>query len=417
MLILIFVWGAFVWLLLSVVLVVLLRGNLLLACWREWVLACPVVIVESDDWGVGPPSDGEMLTHIATALAEIRDETGHPAVMTLGVVLGAPDGGAILASACQTYVRRTLVEPEYAPIVRAMRAGCESGVFSLQRHGLEHCWPDSLLARARQVEASALRAWLAAPEARTETLPSFLQSRWVATDRLPSSPLPVEAVEDAIRQESALFASIFGTVPGVAVPNTFVWDGSVEAAWAANGVTCVVTPGTRYPGRDADGKLMPPVGIIWNGRLADSGLIYVVRDDYFEPIQGHRAEGVWRAVAGKTHLGRPTLLETHRESFIGPAPGRDAAVAELARALRGVRDQFPNVRFMNTENLAKALADPGSLLREKSHLRRGLVYVRRLMASPGLSRLMKVTGLVAVLWLAEQVLAGVTGDRSVASPA
>lgn len=398
------------WLGLAVALVMALRGGVVLSLLREPVLACPVVIVESDDWGPGPASDARILHSIAACLTAIRDETGHPAVMTLGVVLGSPDGAGILASGCQGYQRHTLAEPAYARIVEAMGQGCESGVFALQRHGLEHCWPASLLAQARADEA--LQRWLADPLARSEALPSALQSRWVDTSTLPSQALPPGAVAHAVAAEAALFLEVFGCAPTVAVPNTFVWDEAVEAAWAATGVRCVVTPGKRYGGRDAQGRLLPPQGIIRNGQRSPGGMTYVVRDDYFEPIRGHRGEDVWAAVARKTAQGRPTLLETHRESFIvDPARGQ-AAVAELARALQGVVARHPEVRFLTTAALAEALADPASPLMEQRLGRRWRRGLARLRGEPGLARLLKYSGLGALLWLAEASLATVTGAPS-----
>ena len=189
-----------------------------------------MVIVESDDWGPGPASDALMLRRIAALLADIRDRDGRPALMTLGVVLGKPDGAAILADDCQRYHRRLLDEEAYAPIVKAMREGCARGVFALQRHGLEHCWPDSLLDRARH--DAVVRAWLAEPEARSEALPSALQSRWADAAVLPSRALLDAEVEAAVKEEGEIFQRIFGARPAGAVPNTFVWNDTVERAWA-----------------------------------------------------------------------------------------------------------------------------------------------------------------------------------------
>lgn len=389
------------------------QASILRALWREPVLARPVLIVESDDWGPGPATDAAMLDRLHHLLAGHRDAEGRPAVMTLGVVLGKPDGAAILASDCQDYRRSTLLEARYAPIVDAMRAGCTAGVFALQRHGLEHCWPPSLLMRAREDEA--LRRWLADPAARSETLPSALQSRWTETSTLPSRPLPAQAVAAAVSEEQALFACLFGQAPAVAVPNTFVWDDVVERAWADTGVRCVVTCGRQFEGRAADGGLKPPTRTLRNGEHGVGGVCYVVRDAYFEPIRGHRAEQVWQAVAQRSAVGRPTLLETHRESFIEPASA-EAALAELGRALGGVLARHPDVCFISTEQLAKAFDDPQHALRQRGPALRAATFLRRMRAEPALSRPLKLCGLYFLLPLAARLAAAVTpaaaGSRS-----
>lgn len=398
-----------VWLVAALGLLFLLHGRTLLALWREPMLARPVVIVESDDWGVGPQSDAQMLERIADLLASISDGAGHPAVMTLGVVLGQADGAAILASGCARYSRITLLEPRYASIVAAMRSGCDRGVFALQRHGLEHFWPASLLARAREDET--LRRWLADAERRSESLPSSLQSRWVDTSSLPSRSLPVEEIETAVGEEAALFRQVFGEAPAVAVPNTFVWSDAVERAWVASGVTCIVTPGRRLEGRDAAGTLLPPTRTLRNGERSLAGPIYVVRDDYFEPIRGHRAERVWQAVAMKAGLGRPTLLETHRESFVATPGGAQQALDELARALQGVLQRHPDVCFLSTAELARHLSDPASPLRLRCPACRAHVFLRRVQREAALARLLKASGLEGVLWLAERLMNCVTHGR------
>lgn len=399
----------FAWVLAAAGLLVVSHGRTLVALWREPVLAHPVVIVESDDWGTGPPSDAERLRRIADRLAVIRDVAGHPAVMTLGVVSGEPDGPAILASGLDRYHRRTLDAPEFAPIVDAIRAGCAAGVFALQRHGLEHCWPSSLLRRAR--EDATLQGWLADPAARSEALPSPLQSRWVDASALPSQPLPKAEIEAAVAEEAALLLRVFGEAPSIAVPNTFVWNDDVERAWAATGVTCIVTPGRRLEGRDAAGGLQPATRRIRNGERTASGAVQVVRDDYFEPIRGHRAELVWQAVAAKARLGRPALLETHRESFIA-APGvAETSLGELERALCGVRERWSDVRFMSTIALARHLADPASPLLERATCARIAPWLQRILCEVELQRLLKFSGLRMLVAVALRVSRRVTHGR------
>lgn len=382
------------------------HARTLRALWREPMLAQPVLIVESDDWGPGPESDAAMLRRIADLLGSIQDADGRPAVMTLGVVLGSPDGPAILADDCARYHRRSLEEQDYSAIVKVMRDGCAAGIFSLQRHGLEHCWPDSLLARARADEA--VRAWLADPATRSEALPSELQSRWVDAGALPSRALSEAAIIETVCEERDVYCHLFGSAPVVAVPNTFVWTDAVERAWAATGVSVVVTCGRRYEGRAADGGLAPATREIRNGERGADGVLYVVRDAYFEPMRGHRAEQAWRALSEHAALGRPTLLETHRENFVSSPECAEGALRELERALSGARSRHADIHFISTADLAMELSkgDSGLLLHGAGA--RTLVFLRRLRATQSLSRGLKLCGLYHVLPPVERLLARVT---------
>lgn len=408
------------WFCVAALLLVALHGGALAAAWREPVLTWPVLIVESDDWGPGPEEDATALREIAATLGDVRDKVGRSAVMTLGVVGAVPDAGAIRVSGFSRYFRRSLAEPEFASVVAAMRAGCREGVFALQRHGFEHFWPASVLTRlgagARVSDDSplttALVRWLDDGGLRSETLPPALQSRWVDCARLPSSPLDPMAIEQAVREECKLLQQVFGDVPDVAVPNTFVWDDRVERAWAANGVHVVVTPGCRYEGRDADGKLLPPSRRMRNGEAGEGGIVYVVRDAYFEPLRGHRAEDVLAALERKSAEGRPLLVETHRENFIGEPSMRELALAELGRALRMALASRPDLCFLTTSELAEVLKDASSPLRERRWHRLLLAWCGRARREPGAARLLKYSGLGGLLGAVRYLLGSVTYRRS-----
>lgn len=390
------------------------HGRTLAAVWREPVLAQPVLIVESDDWGPGPEDDAVVLREIAATLSSVRDSSGRPAMMTLGVVGGVPDADAIRVSGFSHYSRRSLAEPDFAPVVAAMRDGCRAGVFALQRHGLEHFWPASLLARLRAGaggDSEFLSRWLDGGVLRSEALPSPLQSRWVDCTRLPSIPLDPAAVEQAVREELDLLQRVFECAPDVAVPNTFVWNDGIERAWAAHGVRVVVTPGWRYEGRDAAGRLCPPTRRIRNGETGSGDITYVVRDVYFEPLRGHRAEDVIAALMRKDAEGRPLLLETHRENFIGEPAARAAALIELGRALRMALAFRPDTRFMTTAELAEALRNAATPLRERRR-RRFAAWCARVSSEPDIGRLLKYSGLGAVLGATRYLLRDVTYRRS-----
>jgi len=404
------------WFAASVGLLAVLHWRTLLATWREPVLACPVLIVESDDWGPGPSEDAAALQELARVLESLRDDGGRCAVMTLGVVSAVPDGQGILAGGCSTYLRRTLADSAFTAIREAMQAGVERGVFAPQWHGLEHFWPESLMAclgeRADPAQRQALRDGLHADCPRSEDLPPALQSRWVDAARLPSSALTPSAVALAVREEAAVLRYVFGAGPEVAVPNTFVWDDVVERAWAACGVSCVVTPGCRYEGRDGTGGLASATRRIRNGDRGQGDVCYVVRDVYFEPLRGHRAERVWQALEERTAQGRATLIETHRSNFIGPAEVRNAVVGELERALRGSLTGHHDLRFMSTVELAQILRDAESPFRERDLRRRVVAWLRRVAAAAGPARILKITGLGSVIRKAGNFLGGVNFRRS-----
>jgi len=370
----------------------------LLGLWREPVLRHPVLIVESDDWGPGPPEQAQRLVALRALLGRFRDRTGRAPVMTLGVVLAVPERPWKGAAATGGYRRRTLADERDRALRTAMLEGAREGVFDLQLHGLEHFWPPALLAAA--ATDAGVRAWLADPEERmTEALPPALQSRWTDGSVLPSRPLESAALERAAREEADLFADILARSPEVAVPPTFVWDERVERAWAQAGVGVVVTPGRRYRGRDSAGALVPEGPPIRNGDRGARGVRYVVRDAYFEPMLGHDAEVALEALERRARSGRPTLLETHRANFVGDPALADRALAELERLLSTALERYPDLRFLSTAELARALEARAPELVERALGRRLNVWLERLAEIGRLRKLAWCTGLIAPAWL------------------
>lgn len=380
--------GVITWLVLVSVLLLAWMGHLL-ALWREPVFKAPILIVESDDWGAGPLAQAEALAALAACLGLHHDADGRPACMTLALILAIPKP--------EMAGQATLADSAQLPILNAIQNGQAQGVFALQLHGMMHFWPDTVQTAARV--QPQVRVWLATPDL-SERLPSHLQSRWTDASVLPSRPHDRCAVEQAVADEIALYAELFGAPPEVVVPPTFVWTEDVETAWAGAGVRVVITPGHRLTRRDANGR---PAGVdraMLNGERGVAGVRYLVRDDYFEPIFGHRPEQALAALANKTALGRPCLLETHRWNFLAETGGEPAAALAALDALYvGARRDFPGLRFASSAELGHAIETSDPAWIELSRRRRITIWLRRVAHLPHFGKAARLTGLLPLLTL------------------
>lgn len=397
-----------VWLLAATLLVLWRHGTTLKALWSEPMLRHPVLIFESDDWGPDATTHAQCLQRLADTLNRYKDAQGRPAVMTLGMILAIPDRQRMREQG-GGYAVSSLADPRYAALREVIEQGVARGVFSLQLHGKEHYWPPSLMKVAKADEAVA--AWLYGEHPRTEALPAYLQSRWIDASTLPTRALEDDDIEAAAEEEIALFAHIFGQPPTVVVPPTFVWTAAVERAWAKGGVRVLVTPGRRFEGRDERGGVIAGDVMHRNGMRGPDRLMYIVRDDYFEPARGHRAEQAWAALQLKTQCGRPTLLETHRYNYADHAAVAERSYTELARALEGALRIYPNLRFLSTECLTTVLMDGKEDWIESRRGARFQTWCRRLRQEPRAWRLVRYTGLGWVFWLLQRA-AGPTKNEN-----
>ena len=383
------------------------------ALWREPVMRQPILILESDDWGPGPDSHALALQTLADLLMRFSDSQGRHPVMTLGIVLAVPDTERIKQDKYEQYHALPLSSPQCAAVLDAMRRGISAGVFAPQLHGMEHYWPASLMSAVRTHEE--IREWLeqdGLPS--TENLPSHLQSRWIDVSRLPSRPIPKHLIRDAVQAEVEAYAGLFGAPPDVVVPPTFVWNNTVERAWAKEGVRFIVTPGIRHEARDYQGKLRSEGHIILNGEHGRGGIEYIVRNDYFEPASGHQAQQAVSAIAHKTVLGRPVLLETHRHNYIGDADMVQASLAELEKLLADALATFPNLRFSSTAELAQYMSVRHPDWVEERVTARLHAWLARIQEIPRFAKLARISGLAAPLW-ALSLLARPSAGTSTAS--
>jgi hypothetical protein len=369
----------------------LAHGGVLRAIWREPVFRVPVLVLESDDWGAGPAEQSIALDRLRDLLLEFRDETGRPAMMTLGVVLQTADRNAMRSSHNAGHVALGLDESRLAAVLDAIRRGEASGVFAPQLHGLAHYWEASLVGEAG--DTPAVKEWLeGAGPGWTEELPAAMQSRWIDARTLPSRALPPAEIASAIAAEVIFWQRIFTSPPAVAVPTTFIWNETVEKAYAEAGVRALMTPGVRFIARDEAGQPMRSGPPLLNGERGCGNIMYLVRDVYFEPVLGHTAERLPRELADRAKLGRPALVETHRFNFCGPR-ANEAAFAILSEGLRLVRERMPNVRFMSSAELARAIEVGDSSWLERRFLRRCAIWARRALCLPGFGRAARAFGL------------------------
>ncbi|MGB5339052.1 MAG: glycosyl hydrolase [Gammaproteobacteria bacterium] len=377
------------WLLGSGVMIFLYARREIIANWQEPVLRRPVLIIESDDWGPGPASQAGILADISRLLENFPDSEGRQPVMTLGMVLATADGAMIKAEG--GYQRQMISPLTHGPLLNAISNGTAKGVFDVQLHGMEHFWPPALMA-ASESDAS-VRTWLdRAPDASTEELPAPLQSRWVDASVLPARTLNDMAVRQAVKEEVAGFQTIFGCTPGVVVPPTFVWSAVVEQAWAAAGIDVIVTPGRRYETRDESGKPADAGNPVHNGLVGENGIVYMVRDVYFEPSLGHTAAQAQDALAQKVELGQPALFETHRFNFLGSDEQKDQSLEQIKSLLQGALIAWPSLAFLSTRKLASILKNRDPEWVELGLRRRLHVWIRRLGEFPRLRKLAWLTG-------------------------
>jgi hypothetical protein len=116
--------------------------------WQDQKLSSPVVVIESDDWGVrnwnrdqyGRITDAEhanAVRQLADVLRRHHDSVGRPAVLSAFVIVGEADLPAILADTTGGYHWRPIDQTSPAQVA-ALKQAERDGVFAIHYHGRDH---------------------------------------------------------------------------------------------------------------------------------------------------------------------------------------------------------------------------------------------------------------------------------------
>lgn len=317
------------------------RGRLLAATWREPYVGDAVVVIESDDWGPGPAAHALALDQLLALLACHRDGIGRPAILTANLVMAVPDPEAIVASGYTQYRRRFL--DDFPEVATALRAGRAAATLCPQLHGLDHLYPEGLLARARAGDAE-LRAWFAVGGLDWERLPSPLQGHYVDGSQLPTRSVAAPVQSALVAGGVEAFTRFWGEGPTSAVAPCYLWDDTTERAWAAAGVRYIQTAGYRCTGRGADGRYLQDPPWLVPGNRSPAGPRYLVRNVMYEPRDGRGEESAWAEVVQRVAEAQPAVISTHRYNYTGEQA--EAARAGLGHLLARGRRRYPRLRFL-----------------------------------------------------------------------
>jgi hypothetical protein len=375
------------------------RGRL----WAGFRCEEPLVVLESDDWGLrrrpaaeevarwGTPSGwadehgetAEDLDRLTRLLAGHTDPDGRTAALTMNVIAANPDREAIEAGGFEAYVDRPVDETLPAEVRGRLRAGVAAGQLSLQLHGRAHFNVERWLADLRSGEPGARELFTAGVDG---GLSLTREHGW----RYHSELLDWTAGTHRSTAELVAWLSpavdtverLGGVRPRSAVAPHYVLSDEAEAAWAELGLEFVQSAERQLRPGHADAK------VSYLGQPGRDGLVHLTRTARFDPRPGRQGHHVADAAAALRRCfdqGLPAVVDTHRINFTGPWAAR--AVDELDELL-AVADEG-GARYLTTPELGEAVRDDGSFVDAVTGAGRRLTPVgsmARAVTRPVLSR-------------------------------
>ena len=366
------------WVLAGVGIIVVYRRQLAPA-WSAPRAATPVVVIESDDWGLdyepphfvmpSPTVDTRQaagVARLARTLAGQKDAAGRPAIAGAFIVVHQADSAAIAADPNFAY-HSLPIDRSMPQTVAALKQAAQQGVLNLVYHGRDHrdvgLWCQKI---RRVVELSKEQGRSFDPEA----VRTFQPRDPIEHDRINAEyfdsrtgyleDLDYAAVEAKVTEGLAEFERIFGRRPVSTVPPRYLWGSAAEKALAADGIRYlhgVNKQGGRFAG--ADDVWSRPFGV-----KLDSGLIGIPRNTDVEVRPDNSLPDMATILAEADTAaasGQPIVICAHACNFATDGPELGEKMCDfLAQVLTNLRQRFPGLRYLSAEE-AGTLAQTGEV--------------------------------------------------------
>lgn len=342
----------------------------------HWRCAEPVIVLESDDWGLerrscaallsryGQPGawaeemseTADDLSRLYAALESYRDPSGRPACFVANFVTGRADDARIAGAGFAAYYDLPLAQAAPGDVIAAWRAGMARRVFYPQYHGRAHFWPGGWLADLRADTPGARRLF----EAGCAGGLSLLQNDgWrYHSEYLDWQTGQQPDLAEWLRGGLDYFRELFGFAPCSTIAPHYLFTARSAAAWARAGLRYVQGANYRILRRanGAQKVISHALGERGPGR---AGSFYLARNVKFEPRPQRPEQGVAAALCQIEAAFRwkiPAVVDTHRINYT--AVYRDGALAALYDLLNGLRDYRPYV--LTSAELGEAIAHNGA---------------------------------------------------------
>jgi hypothetical protein len=356
-----------------------------------WRTNRKIVVIESDDWGsIGMPSqevlmkliDGgfkihfspynrfdslesdEDLSQLYEVLLKHRDFNGNHPVITANTVVANPNFERIKASGYQEYFYEPFTETlnrysSHKNVMSLRQYGIDKKIFFPQFHGREHVnisqWL-KLLQEGNEVYLKAfnLGLWGIVPEV-SEANKIHIQASLDCHDEN-------EIVNHGqiIKDGLDLFYEIFKFRSRSFIANNFIWDKSLDAILAENGIEYI--QGMKYQKLPLLNHRKRKLIFHYTGQKNEYGQIYLIRNCSFEPAENPNIDNISMCLGQIKNAfmwKKPAIISTHRLNFIGTIDksNRSRNLTMFDQLIGQIIENHQNVEFLTSTELGDIMSN------------------------------------------------------------
>jgi len=349
----------------------------------HWRCAEPIVVFESDDWGMqrggdlndfskfGKPSSwASEVTETTTdlnllfeLLESFQDRIGRPPVFTANFITANPNFEAIEENGYSLYVETPISCNQ--DLVSSWKDGIDRRVFYPQYHGRSHYWVENWMddlrndvPGARELCRRKQNGGLALIENANWRYHSEYQNWRNGEIR------PPESLEAWISGGLKYFEDAFGFRPQSTIAPHYVLPQSVLQRFDEFGFRFVQGGNYHITRNPLTGSQVFKNHAL--GTNFDQSVIFLARTVRFEPRPAYAQWGLeyaWNQIQHCFQAGVPAVIDTHRINYAGP--WQVEARQALSELLQRLAPYKPH--FMTSVELGQAIRNGGSFQDVWSH--------------------------------------------------
>lgn len=303
------------------------------------------------------------LENFLSVLEDHRSAAGKAPRFTMNMILGNPNFEAIRAANFEEYIHEDLFESsrrcygeELQPV---WRQGMADGLIRPQFHGREHLnvglWLDDLRAGHRDTRLAFDHGYFGlATQTSSPRQKSYLAAYW------PTSATHFRDIETIVKSGLDLFEELFGYRSRSFIACNYVCPDKLESALFEKGVKLIQAQrGQLCP--SSDGSKVS-IRRFHTGQRNRIGQFYSVRNVRFEPFQDVSRDWVASAmheIKSAFFWRTPAIVTTHRVNYVGSmdVKHRDRSLRLLDSLLHNIRETWPDVEFVTSDELLSIIED------------------------------------------------------------
>jgi hypothetical protein len=356
--------------------------------WIGWSTKKKYVIIESDDWGtIRMPSktvylelikqnipvdkfsfdkhdsleSTEDLEALFDVLYSVKDNNGHPAVLTAYHVMANPNFEEIEKNGKTQYVYETILDtynrnPHTKDSFTAIQKGMKMGIYIPQFHGREHIhvgrWMEAINSKSSK-EQLGFKHKAIISSFGIDDIEPYKKDYFKGFDF--DNELEEQEVISIHKDGLKLFKEIFGMDSITFTAQGSVWGNSILEMLKSEGIELIGGQQLQPNGY----KGYKRIDKIW-GKRNDYGLTHWRRNVLFEPSRNQEFDWVQKCISEMEiafRWGKPAVISSHRENFIGSIfpENREKSLQNLKNLLIALLKKWPDIEFISSEQLAKVM--------------------------------------------------------------